>query len=517
MRAQNDDKRVVVLRHLSGELRSEEFLAKDDEGRLEHLRLTKERYPDLTDDIERDYLNLLIDRNPAVVTGLRELFSTKQFQITNDLERQLIFDRLMKESSISEGPYRLPRDAVERIAAQQTIKSVGSPFNVMQNAREVFRSKMFSSFPLEDKEKYVELMLQQLSLVQAGINRDDLLKAYWEIEANTAAINRITADPLFLVMARLDPKSVLRTCETTQQFRRLCQNPALFLALMRSHYPDYYETSNPKEQYIAITTGLRTYYQIPIENEFNDDGIVAPIIFGHPIQLGKTQLPHHVPGFRLNLEDPSVTTILLGPGYIPPVLKHLVGLSGADRLKANFQNTLAEIEFTPEEIEQLYRAGKLTEHMVVASMPADYKDIHSDYIVFNIKGHSIPVKTSTWLYIPNQMYNDDNEIILLKRKEVLARYFIAAVYQRFGQAIINDFFQEHPDDDEDRIDWNLDIDEIIKQMNASTPQWKLYLERLGLPHPLNRTSLYQYILVNDELRLDLDAIWASWSFPRITF
>lgn len=517
MKAQGEDAKTIVLREFTANTRSAAFLAKTDEERLEAIQRIKGFYPDMNDEIDRLYFNaLLVKENADTVRQLRELFSTKQFQVANDLERQLIFDRLMKEPSVSEGPYRLPREAVERIAAQQTVKSIGSPFNVVQDAREVFRSKMFSSLSLADKEKYVELMLQQPSLVQANITRDDLLKAYWEIEANTAAINRVTADPLFLVMARLDPKSVLRTCETTQQFRRLCQNPVLFSALMRVHYPNSFEMANPKEQYIAITNGLETTYRMQRSKMSPDSIHVDWDQFDDPVQYGKTQAPYNIPGFRLNNLDRQEAALLLGPGYLPRSLAIIAkNLSGSTHLHIRVNDLLRYCTLSQEELGKLYEAGKLTPSMLEQGKPNDYNPDRKE-IVFTVKGYPIFHGTKAWLLILESASMETfDKAQVFKTREDLADWFIQNEYPRLKKVLMDMFSYDESAEELD-IHYYISNEEMDKIVLPSH-QWKEYLEGLQLPYPFTLENVYKYLLENDHIRMDPESKHNSWLIRQVTF
>lgn len=516
MRRTLDYGSMKVLQEISAEIRSDSFLAKDDAQRSAYLEDMKKWHPYLAHHIDKDYLEILTDLNGYVVKQLRDVFSTKQFQVGNDLERQLMIDQVMKNPLVSEGPYRLPRTAVERVAAQQTVKSVGSPFNVMESIREVFRSQMFNQFSLQDKQRYIDVMLQQPSLIEARITRDDVMKARREIETNTEAIKRITADPFFLIMAKLDPKSLLRSCETNEQFRRFCQTTeddksALFSALMRIHYPDHYETNKPKEQYIAITMGLETYYWVSIERE------ITQITFGDPVKIGKTEVPYRITGFNLTIRDLSLLNFILGPGYVPPSLTPLLGLP---QYKLQSYYIGKDIIVPSEEVKELYNAGKLTEEMIEQSMPPEYKADGDMDIVFKVKGYPIPVGTQAWLYIPHGSYDEKNyKPILFKTKEALAQYFVDNTYPMFVRSIVDVFFDQYPEYDEFayNVHWKTDTDIIIKQIDELAPEWKFFLQRLGLPYPLNRVSLYQYILANDELRFVDQPEAQAWSFPKVTF
>lgn len=507
----DSDQEWSVLDRIAADFKSPSFLEQNDQQRSEFLQATKEFHPDYAAEIDRIYLEALIESNRYIADQLRYTFTQRDFQIANDLERQLMIDELMRNPAVSQGPSRLSDDTIKLIARQETVDNPDSIFNVMQQVREVFRSQMFNDFSPDKKQQYIDLMLKQPSIIQAGITRDDLLKAYREIEANTAAINRITADPLFVILARLDPKSVLRTCETTQQFRRLCQNPNLFSALMRSHYPNYFETNNPKEQYIAITNGLETVYRMQRARVATDSTEVYWNELENPVQYGKTQLPQNIPGFHLKISEVYDLDQILGPGYVPISLRHLIGQNG-EVLWNYIQKAPPGSSVLPEEIPKLLEAKKITPYWIKRGRPKSYRADESKEIVFTIKGYPIPRGTRAWLLIAEGDSTND-ETRVFKTKEDLARSFIEKEYPGFEEAIIDEFL-----DANNEFDLNYDpTREELERMLFSAPKWKTYLQTLQLPYPLTSQTVYNHILGNDHIQADPKYRHNSWFIREVIF
>lgn len=416
------------------------FLELSDEQRHAYFNSIGKDDPEAATTIREAYVQKMLTINPLITTQLREVFSARRFQLANRLERQLMVDKLMKESSVSSGLYRIPREIVELIARQETLDKPPSIFNVMQQIREVFRSKMFNDFSLVDKQKYIELMLQQPSLISTGITRDVILRVFDEIDLNTRAINQITGDPLFLILARLDPKSALRTCETTKKFQRLCQNPMLFSALMRTHYPLYFETNNPKEQYKAITMALETKYLlrgVPGDH-------TGELFENHPIKVGKTELPHHVSGFRLTPCSVDDIYNLLGPGYVPQVMQRLLGKDD-EIIYKYYLAYRGGIPTNTEELDKMYEAGKLSEFMIRRGMLFANGVRRLSDLVFEIKGYPIPAGSNAWLLVQKPPdLTERPKISVFKTKEDLARTFADENYDRLFAEIIESSLEEHP-------------------------------------------------------------------------
>lgn len=498
------------------EFESPNFLALNDYYRQARIDLVKMRYLLSSAKIDEAYMQTVLKLNPLVVSQLREVFASKPFQVADERQRQSMFDILLKQPSVSEGLHRIPTAIVERIMREETIDIPGSVLNVMQEIRQVFQSPMFNRFSQADQQRYFELMLKQPQVLKANLTREDLLKAYYEIQANTAAINAVTADPLFLILNKLDPKEVLKTCGLTGQFARLCQNPNLFATLMRLHYPNNLETANPKEQYKAITMGLETTYRIARgDRVVNKDGREYFTTFKDPVQYGKTQLRHRIPGFKLKLYGIEDVKRFLGLGYIPLALRQLVGQEDSV-LYSYIINQSTNFTATPEEVEKLYAAGEISDYQLQEGKPDDYLADYGTEVVFSVKGYPIPAVTKAWLLIlESHAACIEDEVQVFKTKEALAKSFIQNEYPLFKERLIENFSTIINDELLDLID-GLEPEEAEKVL-LPTPQWKTYLERAQLPHPFSPKKVYQYLLQNDHIQIFPDSERDSWLLREVTF
>ena len=419
--------------------------------------------------------------NPIIVGQLREVFASKLFQTAEERKRESMMDLLLKQPSVMGGPNPISREVMTSIMRQETVDKPLSMFNLMQEVRQVFQSRKFNDFSPEEKQRGIELILSQPQIISAGLTRDDLLRAYYEIEANTEAINKITKDPLFLIMIELPPRDVLTACQTTRQFARLCNNPSLFSALMSFHYPDFFETSDPKEQYKAITLGLETTYRLGRDDSIEDsDGREFWTTFKNPIQYGKTQAPWNIPGFK-------------------------------------FQRSLWQINTltTDDEIQKLIASGKLTQDQIDEGKPEDYHQDHDTEVVFSIKGYPIPTGTKAWLLIlESHAYGIEDKVWAFKTKDALARWFIDNQYADFKTVLVDSFLDDIDEDDFLRIEGN---PEEIDRFLQNSPQWKAYVDDHHLPYPFTRENVYKYLMAGDHIQIHPDSDRNSWLLREVTF
>jgi hypothetical protein len=77
-------------------------------------------------------------------------------------------------------------------------------------------------------------------------------------------LHRAPRDVLGLMLLATDPKSVKNLCQSNNAFREYCQRPEIFLRLLKKNYPGSYPTTDPKQQFLAIAEGIKTFYRLPI-------------------------------------------------------------------------------------------------------------------------------------------------------------------------------------------------------------------------------------------------------------
>lgn len=340
------------------------------------------------------------------------------------------------------------------------------------------------------------------------------LKSNVKIPAKMAnselGLNDITADPLFLILYHAQPLDVLRVCQINKRFQAMCQNPILFRALIRVHYPESFEDDTPKEQYKALMGRFETTYKIPY--------VEYPRFIGNPVQHGITQWPHRTHGFRVIAESRADREILVGPGYIPESLRYLV----TDKEKEGYIYYGAyHVTADSEEIDELFRAGKLSESIIRAGKRYEFKALE-DVRMLSVPGYPILPGTKAWLLLPKDDYDiPECRSMIFKSKEELAKYLVEWKYDKTLRLKCQLFLEsrQHGFDFTYGSSTEEDFQELINcprfRANIKLDDGRLFTEE----------NLYNYILEHDEVWLALDEQLTSseiivdntWLFKEITF
>ncbi len=319
----------------------------------------------------------------------------------------------------------------------------------------------------------------------------------------------MTADPLFLILARCEPLDVLRVCQLSKHFQSMCQNPILFRALLRLHYPNNFETNNPKAQYKAITMGLETTYLLPYNHR---TGINSPV------QHGRTELPHHIDSFTVMATQEADRQRILGPGYVPRCLQRRV----TDEQKAEYiKYGNYHITDDREETDKLFAAGKLSKSMINAGKLYVYRPL-GDVRMIVVPGYPIPAGTTAWLLMASDFYTPLDHALVFKSKEALADYVLAKKYWKTFDRLIYSFFEV---DEPSALNFGYnDVSvENFDRLMASAEFIK-YLQERG-PYPFTPDNFYNYVLQHDKMDLGLDEpacsseliLFETWIFRQVTF
>lgn len=76
------------------------------------------------------------------------------------------------------------------------------------------------------------------------------------------AINSLDSAVITEILINLHPKNVISSAFICRKFASAARNRQVFQKLLETHYPSAFLTSNPRQQYIAITEGVETTYRI---------------------------------------------------------------------------------------------------------------------------------------------------------------------------------------------------------------------------------------------------------------
>ncbi|MFS8159531.1 MAG: hypothetical protein ACMG6E_04830 [Candidatus Roizmanbacteria bacterium] len=90
------------------------------------------------------------------------------------------------------------------------------------------------------------------------------------VDAFTAsAFDVLPADTILHVLSFMTPVQVLALCDSTEGFRRFCQDETLFKELMKVHYPSFPIFGTSRSQYEAITRGDTTSYSATLTDDYD--------------------------------------------------------------------------------------------------------------------------------------------------------------------------------------------------------------------------------------------------------
>jgi len=73
--------------------------------------------------------------------------------------------------------------------------------------------------------------------------------------------NSFDKNIIFNILEKLDSWSVLDASMINKNSNRLCKNKDVVMRLLDAHYPNAFYTDNPWQQYIALISGVYTFYE----------------------------------------------------------------------------------------------------------------------------------------------------------------------------------------------------------------------------------------------------------------
>ena len=146
--------------------------------------------------------------------------------------------------------------------------------------REVFASHKFQSKSEPEKQAAIERLLGHPILTSNGVSRDDISRLLGEHQQYSSdTLRNLSRDPLYLILERSRPIDVLKLCQTTPAFAKLCRDQDTFKRLMVAHFPEQALAEDFKIQYQGAATGNGQLYEVYIPYGYKTDPKRYPRIF----------------------------------------------------------------------------------------------------------------------------------------------------------------------------------------------------------------------------------------------
>ncbi len=164
-------------------------------------------------------------------------------------------------------------------------------------ARIILNHSQFLNKTQKEKEQIVK------DLMTKGLSIDDLrllaterkLQSLDTRAPDTVSFDILDKGVLTQILLGLSPKDVLSTCKINRQYRHVCSDSKVFEQLLSAHYPSAVSTNNPRQQYIALTEGVETYYRLQDFQLLDGKSIT---------QIGPSRRPEMVSGWSFSNTRP---------------------------------------------------------------------------------------------------------------------------------------------------------------------------------------------------------------------
>lgn len=295
---------------------------------------------------------------------------------------------------------------------------------------------------------------------------NDIREQVRQIILNTEAVNKLNRDSLEKIFSISQPKDILNLCQTNKNFQNICNNAKIFERLLDIYYPNTVHTEDPKKQFIACASDIKTFYRIIFKKKCETKiiGKVYRYNVENILQMGKSSRIEDVEGWsKENIQgfarylwengDRSLYILLQG---LPD--EHRRGMT-------------AQVNFPQE------KTGKR-------------------YIVFYVDGLSIPKNETVFLLMT--LY----EVKVFKTLEVLANYYAEKNYDNY----LTDLFEMFIDETEEGkklqdIDFRENISDFLRKNDNYLLKFNEFLVRLGVRVPFTKENLKEQALKNEMLYL----------------
>lgn len=442
-------------------------------------------------------------------------------------------------------------------------------------ARAILTNDAFAAKSGEDKKRIVKTMIER------GLRLDDLqmlkneLLASGNMAAKTATTKAtagtrrqkpaianpqnfalLDKGPLQTILLKLAPRDVLATCKTNPTYAWVCDDPHLFERLLAAHYPDAFQTSDPRRQYIAITRGVETNYVIGYGNDYLTEFIKNGR--AKPFQIGETRVPEDAPGWSLNnIHDDTIGAVIRNKIFIswltPEQYEQLRTLQSEDwnanggnrsptfSRSARLRNPLVDFldplfkafvkEYRQMGLDAMLRIPRISERFLDlvgsnrsvwdrgidrikeeivstgtwiqmaivrgrSKMYESVPDRPNARVVFTVPGFPIPEGTITWALV--ETYSGNSNITIFKTKERLIDALLEREFKNIRGRIIDTFQAVTEDEPEFEELEGMASDDLVE-----THQFKNWLNgRYPGLTALTKESLRAYFSLVSSLDID---------------
>lgn len=320
------------------------------------------------------------------------------------------------------------------------------------------------------------------------------------------------------------------------------------------HFPQAFETKDPKCQYIALATLRETPYIF--REQYIDDP--REIEYMGLRKLGRTAQPWTRATWKYNsyLVNAAFWRKLLSPGYVPEHFKLFVQTFAENLFKdteidpsfpmdtekfiqilvSNFNELRLRslvpmgsnppdtgLDLTSKDIEQLIHEGKISgeevyQHFDLYNEFSNEIEIPIDLfsIPFTIVGNPIPQGTETWTLIAHDtQYLPVN---IFKTRQELALYFVENNYDGIFDILRVSFIETHSDDEQGYEDLEKLYNTFSNEQLGSLEIFNNHLQENvpGMPTPLTKINLYKHFMENSYFEINDDE-YRLWLIRQIQF
>ena len=308
-----------------------------------------------------------------------------------------------------------------------------------------------------------------------------------KINENTEALNKMNRDALGRLLATSSPKDILRLCQTNEKFRETCKDQRMFKRFLDQYYPNAVYTDDPKRQFIALTSGVKTFYRMDIIGEMEKvvmspgggDGVYR-YTFRKPVQLNEPAKIEDIPGWSIDNMPPSY------------------------------------------EMEQ-GTIGNKDQYTIIQGLPEEYKGglPHEDYLIFHLDG--LPPSPGEKLFLLMDTGSElVYEVTTFKTREALAEFY-ASKYDSYLDDLL-DMFTDLPEEENGLTDdeTNELPSKTQAKMNAIIGRglllrWENFLKERGVRLPFTPEHLKEQAMNDENLYLSPDTYHYQFQIIELTF